>query len=56
MIEKRLNDTAERYKQHYNLDYFDLSPYDKVIETTKMKQGDSAKEILKFIKKIKKHD
>jgi CMP/dCMP kinase len=53
MIEKRLKETAKRYKLHYNLDYFDLSPYDLVIETTNMKEGDSAKAILKFLKSKK---
>lgn len=49
MLNKRAEESQERFKKYYGIDHLEMKNYDKVIETTKMKKGDAAKEILKFV-------
>ena len=51
MIEKRIKETAKRYKKYYNVNFQDEKNYDFVLDTTNLAIEESLKKIVNFIKK-----
>jgi cytidylate kinase len=50
MLRKRLKETDERYRKHYNLRFLDRKNYDIVIDTTGMKPEEVADRIIRAAK------
>jgi len=53
MITNRMNETIARYKKWYGINYLDIKNYDLVIDTTNLKQEETLKKILEFIRMAK---
>lgn len=52
-IKKRQRLERKRYKEKYSVDYLDMSQYDLVVNTTKMKPEEVAEKMIQFVKKSK---
>ncbi len=52
-MKKRKNLEKKRYAHKYDIDYFDLSNYNIVIDTTTLKPEETAEKIIVFVKNIK---
>jgi len=53
-IKERRESERKRYKQLYNVDYYDKKNYDLVVDTTKIPAEKVAEKILEFIKDLNK--
>ena len=53
-IEERQNSEKRRYKDYYNLNPYDTSNYDLVIDSTNIPQEDVADKIIEFVNEKKK--
>ena len=51
-LRKRLKDSKEGFKKHYNLDFLDQSNYDFILDTTHLTLNQVVKKIEEEIKKI----
>ncbi|RLE38359.1 cytidylate kinase [Candidatus Woesearchaeota archaeon] len=51
-IQKRLKDSAARYKKYYGVDILDLTNFDLVIDTSAITAEEVTEKILRFIKKF----
>ncbi|HII14806.1 MAG TPA: AAA family ATPase [Nanoarchaeota archaeon] len=53
-IQKRMKSDRERYSQHYGVDCYDTSQFDRVIDTTNKTAHEVAEEILSIVEAQKK--